>query len=368
MLIAAGGGGDAIGSAALARAMALPAPAVIMTYAWDRLLIDPLPGPRSLADFVGLRRLDDDLWEVRPDSRTVPPAGSSLPRLAGHLRDSHLLLLDPSAGAVGMARQVGAAAEVFGADDLLLVDVGGDALTSGDDPGLRSPLADQLAIAGCLRLGMPTRLAVVAPGIDGEIDRATLDARLAGLGVRGDHALEPTHFDGVRDIFTWHPSEASGLLMAASKGHRGSVEVRDAGDQIDLTDDTARGYLLDITRAPSFALAHALTTTTSLVEAGTIVQDLTGINEWQYEQDKAARRIVQAAHRVSLADLHRVDELANGAAQRGSDYLSMRRLAELVGVTDLVGYADLGLVLATHRPDQYALSLYGVRPFSRTYI
>ena len=76
-----------------------------MSYAWDRLMIDPLPGPRNAADFTGLRELRPGVYEVLPQSRPRPPAGSSLPRLADEL-DVRLLLLDPTHGAVGMAEQI----------------------------------------------------------------------------------------------------------------------------------------------------------------------------------------------------------------------------------------------------------------------
>ncbi|MFE3059178.1 DUF1152 domain-containing protein [Nocardia sp. NPDC059239] len=49
--IAAGGGGDAITAAMLAAAMAELGIAAIMSYSWDRFMIDPAPGPRERADF-----------------------------------------------------------------------------------------------------------------------------------------------------------------------------------------------------------------------------------------------------------------------------------------------------------------------------
>ena len=245
ILVAAGGGGDAITAAALPVPLNLSQPVAIMTYSWDRLLIDPVPGPRSVQDFTGLSRPADNVWEVTQDSQPVPPAGSSLPRLASSL-PGRLLLLDPSAGAAGMAEQIAAAAELFEADNLVIVDVGGDALTTGDDPGLRSPLADQLAIAACMRTELPARLVVAAPGVDGEIDADTLRRRLKDLHSQRLPTLTADDLDPIRSVFQWHPSEASGLLLAAADGHRGYVQVRDAGDQIALTDDTASLHSLDL--------------------------------------------------------------------------------------------------------------------------
>ena len=60
-------------------------------------------------------------------------------------------------------------------------------------------------------------------------------------------------------------------------------------------------------------------------------------------------------------DLDQVDHVADQAAGRAVDFISMRRLTELVGITSLDGHAALGRLLAAHRPDQYAVSLYAVR-------
>src|SRR5688572_24642705 len=161
ILVAAGGGGDAITSAALSRALNLTEPLVILTYAWDRLIIDPLPGPRSAADFTGFRKLAPDVLEILPTTQPIPPAGSTLPRLAAEL-PARLLLLDPTNAAVGMARQIAGAAEHFEATNIALVDVGGDALTIGKDEGLRSPLADLLAVAACSLVDRPSQLLIPA--------------------------------------------------------------------------------------------------------------------------------------------------------------------------------------------------------------
>ena len=52
MMVAAGGGGDAIAAAVLANAVPGIEGVGIATLAWDRLIVDPLPGPRSVSDFT----------------------------------------------------------------------------------------------------------------------------------------------------------------------------------------------------------------------------------------------------------------------------------------------------------------------------
>jgi hypothetical protein len=357
LLVAAGGGGDAITSAALSRPLGLTELPVIMTYSWDRLMVDPLPGPRRASDFTELCHLGPHTAEIVTETRATPPAGSSLPRLAAQL-PARLVLLDPTAGAVGMATQLTATAVLFEADNLTLVDVGGDILTNGDDPGLRSPLADQLALAACLRTGLPTRLVVAAPSIDGEIDPDTLRTRLDAAQAHRLQSLDATDIAPIRQVFTWHPSEASGLLAAAANGSRGRVEVRDAGDQVLLTDDTPSLHAIDLAEISDTTPGAALTDSDSLDEACNLIRRLTGISEIDYETAKAARRNGQPHHAVTVDDLQTIDQHAQDAARRGADYISMRRLSELIGATTLDAYADLGNLIATQRPARYAPSIY----------
>jgi hypothetical protein len=145
-----------------------------------------------------------------------------------------------------MAEQMTTAAKAFGFDELVLLDVGGDALTTDDDPGLRSPLADQLVIAAAARTGLPARLVIAGAGLDGELPAEVVDERLVQLDAT---ELPPlTGAATTRDVFTWHPSEASGLLAAAADGRRGYVGVRDAGDMIRLSGEATRLATVEVGR------------------------------------------------------------------------------------------------------------------------
>ncbi len=295
LVIAAGGGGDAITGSALAGPLGLTESPVVMTYSWDRLMIDPVPGPRTADDFTGLRQLAPHVLEVLPATEPIIPAGSSLPRLAADL-PTRLLLVDPTGGAVQMAAQISAAAAYFHTDNLALIDVGGDVLTDGSDPGLRSPLADQLALAACVRTGLPSRLLIAAPGIDGELSPTTILDRLDRLGAKQLPDLTSADLAPVRPVFGWHPSEASGLLAAAATGRRGRVEVRDAGDHIELTETTPTLFTVNAKAVQEVTPATQLTNSYSFVDADAIVREITGISEIRYETDKATRLHNRHAH------------------------------------------------------------------------
>ncbi|MGH3906696.1 MAG: DUF1152 domain-containing protein [Pseudonocardiaceae bacterium] len=357
LIIAAGGGGDAITGSALTGPLGLDEPPVVMTYSWDRLMIDPIPGPRAAKDFTGLRQLAPHVLEVLPSTEPISPAGSSLPCLAADL-PARLLLLDPTGGAVQMAAQISAAAAYFHAETLALIDVGGDVLTDGTDPGLRSPLADQLALAACVRTGLPSQLLIAAPGIDGELSPTTILARLDRLGAHQLPDLTSTDIAPVRPVFNWHPSEASGLLAAAATGRRGRVEVRDAGDHIELTDTTPALFTVDAKAARGVTPAGLLIDSRSLAEAEAITSDATGISEIRYETDKATRLRTRRAHYPTPDDLPEIDRQAHHAHERGADFISVRRLSELLGASTLDTFEALSALLAAQRPNRYEPSLY----------
>lgn len=357
LFVAAGGGGDAITASVLGPALGLADEPVVMTYAWDRLIIDPLPGPRSAEDFTGLHELAPDVLEILPTTEPIAPAGSSLPRLAAEL-PGRLLLLDPSRGAAGMTKQVNACADYFAADEIVLVDVGGDGLTTGKDEGLRSPLADLLSIAACAGTGRPSRIFVPAPGIDAELAEQVLLSRIEHLGGRDLALLDAATFKSVRDLFTWHPSEASGLLAVASEGTRGRVEVRDAGTQISLTDRTPTVYSVDADQLAYSGPAAALKPTTSLAEAEEAATRVTGLAEIAYERRKADGLQNQRSHFVDCNDLLQVDSFADEAAARRADFISIRRLAELMGVRAQPHLTSFRALLAENRPTRYNPPIY----------
>lgn len=357
LIVAAGGGGDAITGAAIAGRQDMFGTPMVMSSSWDRLMVDPLPGPRIAADFTGLHQLAPHVLEVVATTTPIGGAGSSLPRLAAGL-PARLLLLDPADGVVGLARQIAAAAELFQLDEIDLVDVGGDALTNGADPGLRSPLADQLALAACVRTGIPTRLLIAGAGLDGELPAAVVAERLVQLDAQHLPPLDAEAIAPVRHVFGWHPSEASGLLAAAAAGRRGRVEVRDAGDHVEMSDGTTLLSAVDAMRAADVTPAAHLADAPSLDEAERVIREVTGISEIAYETKKADRLAARRAHKPTQADLPAVDHIADEARTHGADFVSVRRMSEQLGATTLPAFDALTDLLATERPERYEPSLY----------
>jgi hypothetical protein len=336
LLVAAGGGGDAIAAVMVARMLGMGEHCLhIATFSWDRLLVDPLPGPRGREWFTGLRPVGGYNFQVTPGSAVRAPAGSLLPRLAAEL-PATLYLLDASEGAAGLGAQLQELAGILRADRVLIVDGGGDILATGHEAGLRSPLGDSLVLAAADGLDRDVQVMVAGLGLDGELSEDVLLQRCARLG--GTLAGRPSAEDarGYQPLFGWHPSEATGLFCAAALGARGWVEVRGAGLAVRLTDHSSEVYRLE-QRAVMTAnqVAQAVVGTRSLAEAEAATTAATGVSEIEEERRKAAGMVRSSrGHMPDLRTaLERLYRHAAGAADRGIDYLTLRRIGEVLGLT-----------------------------------
>ncbi|MEU4162948.1 DUF1152 domain-containing protein [Actinoplanes sp. NPDC026670] len=350
LLVAAGGGGDAIAAAALS-ALAPDDAVGIATMAWDRLIIDPLPGPRSAADFRALRARQG-WWQVTPHSRPIAPAGSTLPRLAAEI-PLPLVLLDPTRGAYGMRQQIQNAATELRADHIRLVDVGGDLLGRPGDTGLRSPFADALTAASCVTL--PAKAWIAGPGLDGELTEDLVWHRAAKRATV--HTLGLEIWKPYLPVLDWHPTEATALLASATQALRGTVEIRDAGLPVHLTDRSPTVLEIDLTAVADInPLVPVLTRTDSLAEAEHQAVQAMGATELQAERAKAAAKTerFQPPAGDALASL---PEWEIAARHRNIDFVTYRRIAEALGHTDV---PTIKTLLAARHPHRAVGLLWAV--------
>ncbi|MFI1739609.1 DUF1152 domain-containing protein [Streptomyces sioyaensis] len=354
LIVAAGGGGDAVAAAMLDAALhGDEPPAVVLTYAWDRLLVDPVPGPRGPANFTGLRPLTRSVRTVPADATPIAPAGSTLPRLAAELPQT-FALTDPHHGAEGIIRQLEELVQHLEPDTVDLLDVGGDILARGDEPTLRSPLADALTLAACCELNYPVRLLVAGPGLDGELPADTLRDRLGPAAL----TLTAEHTHPVSSVLEWHPSEATAMLAATARGARGRCEVRDAGPPVPLTDDGSVVYEADLDEAlHRNQLARAILATENLHEVEQYSREICGFSEIDYERNEARPGSQPAQKLDPEAVLHQLDDFEAGARSRGITHTTFRRLTEAFGLGGNQRQ-DLRALLLSSRPGQYEAPLW----------
>mgnify|MGYP001954290430 CR=1 FL=1 len=331
-------------------------PAVIFTYAWDRLLIDPVPGPRGPANFTGLRPLTRSVYAVPADAKPVAPAGSTLPRLAAELPHT-FALLDPHHGAKGIARQLEELIDHLAPESIDILDVGGDILARGDEPTLRSALGDALTLAACCQIEAPMRLLIAGPGLDGELPAEDLRDRMGPTVL----TFTAEHVEPVGSVLEWHPSEATAMLAATARGARGLCEVRDAGLPVPLTDEGPTVHEADLDDAFSRnELARAIAATESLEEAEQHSREVCGYSEIDYERDKSLRLGNQPEQPFDPeSTLHRLDQFEARARSRGITHTTFRRLTEALGLHSNQRLA-LRALLISSRPHQYQPPLWHI--------
>ncbi len=358
LIVAAGGGGDAVAAAMLHAALYSndSDPAVILTYAWDRLLIDPVPGPRGADDFTGLEPITPAVWKVPAQARPIAPAGSTLPRLAAELPHT-FALLDPKQGAEGVTRQLEELVTHLAPESIDLLDVGGDVLARGDEPTLKSPLADALTLAACCQTNAPIRLLIAGPGLDGELPLDDL------LGLLGPivHTFTAKDVRPISPVLEWHPSEATGMLAATARGVRGTCEVRDAGLPIPLTDEGPAVHAVDLDEALSRnELARVVLATTTLDEVEALCREVCGFSEIDYERNKALwLKDQQAAKLDPQAVLAGVEQFEAEARSRGVTHTTFRHLTEALNINGSQRDA-LRTLLINSRPEQYTAPLWQI--------
>lgn len=348
LYVAAGGGGDALAAALLHRAYGPPGPATIATFSWDRLIFDPLPGPRSFSDFEGLETIGRLEHVITARTRPISPAGSTLPLLARDLVGplaATLVLLDPIDGAADLRKQLAASMQAIEADALVVVDVGGDVLATGKEAGLRSPLADALVLAAADGLSPDGRVWVAGPGVDGELAADDVVSRAHSIGGVALRLLPADVAALALPVLQWHPSEATALFVAAAQGVRGLVDIRSGGMPVQLGEASSCVYALGVDNAFDVSpLANSVAGTRTLLDAEQKVIELCGISEIAFETRKAGTAKLRDEYMPEVLTDIRV--YAAEALGQGINYATFRRLAELIRIRDHASIRrNLGLTL-----------------------
>jgi hypothetical protein len=290
-----GGGGDVVGGLALTELVeGLGVEWVLGGVAWERSPIDPRPGPRSLAEIEGGRPLGSAA--VLADAETVSADGVhfSESRMAEHL-GKPTVLFDISGGPAATARGIGVAARELGCDAVVLVDVGGDVLAHGDEPGLASPLCDaiMLAAASLLDPELAAIAAVYGPGCDGELTPAEVLDRIDDLGnagaLLGAWGLTPSACELVESAAAKVPTEASLQAVRCARGERGTATIRSGRRTVELTAIGALTFFFDPRKAVESVapLAHAVRPAASLDEAHDALRDLGVGTELELERARS---------------------------------------------------------------------------------
>ena len=186
------------------------------------------------------------------------------------------VLVDATLGPPQLADGLAAAAAAaLGADLIVFVDVGGDALAHGDEPGLASPLCDAVMLAAAARLAeraaagsSPAVLGgIFGIGCDGELTPSEVLARLAEVGAAGGLAgargLTPAVAERLEEAVGVVPTEASAQALRCFRGEIGRAEIRSGRRTVELSPAGALTFYFD----PLAALRSAARLAAAVMDA-----------------------------------------------------------------------------------------------------
>jgi hypothetical protein len=302
-----GGGGDVVGALGVSALMEeLRIDWVVGGVAWERFPIDPRPGPRSLDEIRGGHPCGSAAVLANGSTQSADGVLFSESRMAGHL-GRPALLLDITHGPGAIAAGLGEAATELGCDLVVLLDVGGDVLAHGDEPGLASPLCDAMMLAaGAILAGRSSGegegegawqgavlAGVYGPGCDGELSPQEILERIGSLGgvgaLLGAWALTPSACELVTVAAEVVPTEASIQAVRCARGERGTAEIRGGRRQVQLTPLGGLTFFFDPAAAVSSSapLARAVTPAGSIEEANEALLGLGVGTELELERARA---------------------------------------------------------------------------------
>jgi hypothetical protein len=282
-----GGGGDVVGALAtaeLAREHDGAAP-VLGGLTWERRPVDPVPGPRAVGEIDGAEELAPGILLAGPEThvrgRDMYFAESRMAQFLGE----RTVLVDINGGPDVVASGLAAAAAGLGCDLLVFIDVGGDVLANGDEPGLRSPLCDAVMLAAAARLhakGLPVLGGVFGIGCDAELTPAG--------GLCGARGLTGPVADRLEGAIRLVPTEASAQAVRAFRGASGTAAIRGGASRVELSTIAAVTFYLDIgaTARAAGRLAAAVSHATSIEEANDALHALGVRTELDLERATAA--------------------------------------------------------------------------------
>jgi hypothetical protein len=310
-----GGGGDVVGALATAEHCRIEygARPVLGGVSWERRPIDPEPGPRAAAEIANARPLaagaDPRAAGAGPGARPLgPPVLAAGPhtrvRRSGvrfaesrmaELLGEETVLVDVNHGPVAIAAGLAEAIAMLGCDVVVFVDVGGDVLAHGDEPGLASPLCDAVMLAAAVRMARqdaPGVLgAVFGIGCDGELTPDEVRERLGEVerdeGLLGRLPIEEPVARRLEEAVAAVPTEASALAVRAFRGESGRVEIRRGRRSVDLRPLAAETVFFDPVVATRTAarLAAAVRDAHGLESANGVLHRLGVRTELDYERD-----------------------------------------------------------------------------------
>jgi len=292
LLVGIGGGGDIVGTIPTADLLSMfDIKCVYGGLSWERFTFDPMPGPRKFEETKNVRKLNDVVWYANKDSITITGARfaeSGFSEVIGE----ETLLVGIHSGPQAISEGILDAANKLDADLVIGVDVGGDVIAQGHEPGLMSPLADSMMTAAFARLEkeIPSIIGLFGYGSDGELTHEELEAsvkiKLRKGAVIGSWGITHDALKELEKVIAVVPTEASRLPVLYSKGKCEETTIRKGTRNVSLSmASTVTFYFSPGVLYENSKLAKAVSNCRGLEEANDALHSLDIHTELDLERE-----------------------------------------------------------------------------------
>jgi len=264
--------------------------ALIGSIAWERYVVDPLPGPIAVDELVntvekgeGYAIVDRWTFALR-GGRVVIPQAVNVSIALGR----RVFVLDITRGPRGLARTLEQLKNMYGIDTIIGVDVGGDAIAEGLEESLWSPLADAIVAAALAHIE-GSLIAISSPGADGELPPEYVERRIRRIarlgGYVGGYILSQQDLEVLKRILGMVVSEASSVPLRVLDTDLDMITIRKESRAVRISLMNLAVFLLDAIRAVRDSLARYVYDTSSFNEARWILNKLTIATEYDVEEE-----------------------------------------------------------------------------------
>lgn len=222
-----GGGGDIVSTVPVANFFKLFDFQVLYGgVMWDRLVIDPKPGPRAIEELENVEKFNDVIAFLNENSKTNYGIKPNLARSAKKL--GRVVALDITKGAKRLSEGLKEFLEDEKIGIAVGVDAGGDAISVGYESGVRSPLADAISVAVLSEIdGI---VSVSGIGGDGELKFEEIMMNIAEIlrknGFLGCSSVSAEDCKEMLKICEDVVTEASKIPIMAKSGKFGIEKIR----------------------------------------------------------------------------------------------------------------------------------------------
>ncbi len=251
LLIGIGGGADIVGT--------IPTKILLESYGiksilggipWERYSIDPYPGPRPFSQIINKTKINDSLCWADKKTRTYDGLYFSESKVSNILNEK-VILVNIFNSPKLIADDIFLFTQKNKIDLVVGIDVGGDILATGKEPGLASPLADSILLSALNRLSMKveTFIGVLGYGSDGELKPEEIDKSLSIISRHGglltSSGINKKSYSIMKRIIKKVETDASRIPLLAFEGVRGVENIRRGKVQIEIHPMSQITFYLD---------------------------------------------------------------------------------------------------------------------------